>query len=565
MGKQYGILTKRYVVPVILIVFLCTVYWERRQAIEEIEHAIVEHVLVVGKPMWSFETNWVSGYFGAVAEKYDYKSVTVTDEYGEIFHETTTLPPGMIEEYLSSLHLIPVKTFEEEIFYDEIRIGKIVVVWRDTTIFFGAYAFIVSLLLIVIVTLYSRISNAKESLEGKVSVIENQMIELQQQKTFIENIFEVVPEGLVTLGSVRERYKSNRSFESLVNEWASIVDKSKKTVRELLLKSVAEQLRKSPQGQYSMLIEGYTFNVEYSSSLLTSSSPADMVVSLRDITKLTEMERELVQSRKLEAVGRLAAGIAHEINTPTQYVFANIDFLGDAFKDIEPIVSEMETVNEETNVKVRNEKLQKIHNMLIDADWEYLEEEVPKAITQSREGLRRISNIVSAMKKFSHPSGDKAEPTNINSAIESTVVVARNEWKYFSDLVMDLDPDLPSAPCYLDEFNQVILAMIVNSAHAIAQKFEESTDEKGKITISTAVEDDNVVITLSDDGMGMPKGVKEKIFDPFFTTKELNKGTGQGLAIARDVIVNRHNGTISVDSEEGVGTTFRITLPVAST
>lgn len=563
MRHLYSVLTNRYVVPCILIVFLFTVYFHRNRMIHEIEEAIAEHVLVVGKPMWSFESNWVGGYFSAVAKKYNYKSVKLIDEYGDIFHENSTQEQGLLEKYLSRLHLIPLKTFEKDVIYNNDKIGNIVVVWKDTSIYFCIYAFLVSSLLIVIVMLYSRIAGAKNTLEGKVSVIEQQMAELRSQKEFIENIFDVVPEGLVTISDDRKWIRSNHSFELLVREWASILGKSVESVKEFILEGIIEQLQKKPRGHYSMLIEGYTFNIEYSSSQLASLSNVNRVISLRDITKITEMERELGQSRKLEAVGRLASGIAHEINTPSQYVFSNIDFFSDAFADIGPILSDLEKVYEEVDDKARETKLQEIHNALVDADWEFLEEEIPKALNQSREGLRRISSIVSAMKNFSHPSGDTAELANINSAIETTVIVARNEWKYFSDLTLDLDPDLPQIPCYLDELNQVFLSMIVNSAHAITQKYEESSGEKGKIAISTKVAGDRVAITISDDGMGMSRGVKEKIFDPFFTTKALNKGTGQGLAIARDVIVNRHNGTITVDSKEGVGTTFTITLPIS--
>lgn len=528
--------------------------------IYEIEAELAEHVLVVAEPMWNFDKHLTEEYLKSASYKNNYKQIAVFDDRDVIFFENSTPDSGAFYGYLFRLHLIPLKTFKKDIFHNDTRIGKIIVVWRDTSIYFNFYASIVSILLIVIVHLYSKIAIAKSSLEEKVSVIKQQVIELRNQKSFTENIFNVVPEGLITIDGNRELVRNNHSFDMLVEDWAKILGKEEEAVKKLILISINEQLQKNPQGQYSMLIDGYTFTIDYSSSSL-SSNAAKLVISLRDITKITEIEREMNQSRKLEAVGRLASGIAHEINTPTQYVVANIDFLSDAFTDLGKAFSDIGQLRKAENGKVTEERLTAICDTLMGADWEFLEEEIPKALEQSREGLRRISSIVSAMKNFSHPSGNTSELANINSAIENTVTVARNEWKYSSKVTLNLAPHLPLIPCYLDELNQVFLGMIVNSAHAIIQKYGEDADTKGTIIISTNVEDRRAVIVISDDGIGMPKGIQEKIFDPFFTTKELNKGTGQGLAIARDVIVNKHKGTIAVNSEEGVGTTFTITLP----
>jgi signal transduction histidine kinase len=166
------------------------------------------------------------------------------------------------------------------------------------------------------------------------------------------------------------------------------------------------------------------------------------------------------------------------------------------------------------------------------------------------------------MKHFSHPSGSSAEDNDINMAIENTVAVAKNEWKYVAEVALSLDKELPLVPCYLDQINQVFLSMIVNSAHAIEEKNGENSGQNGHITISTARQDNMAIITIKDDGAGIPEDVCAKVFDPFFTTKKLNKGTGQGLAIAHDVVVNTHRGTISVDSELGQGTVFSIALPL---
>ncbi len=178
--------------------------------------------------------------------------------------------------------------------------------------------------------------------------------------------------------------------------------------------------------------------------------------------------------------------------------------------------------------------------------------------------MNRITNIVRAMKEFSHSGRDKA-PANLNQAIESTVVVATNEWKYVADVVFELDPMLPAVPCVLDEFNQVVLNLVVNAAHAIGDVVAAAggeEDRKGKITISTATVDDSAEIRISDTGSGMTPAVKAHIFEPFFTTKEVGKGTGQGLSIAYRIIVERHRGSISVETEPGKGACFVIRLPL---
>ena len=557
------LLGRRITVVAIIIACLGSIHYHRLSSVRQIETALEEAEIMVAQSVWEFDFNMVKIYLTAIVEKHAYVSVKVIAPDGSEIFAWQKADSGKIVSILTDLHVTPLKTFTHSIDYKNEKIGTIVVIWRDNSFYYSLYAVILSILLLVIVQLYSRNIQAKLSLEGKVELIENQMNELRSQKELIEDIFKIVPEGLITLGSNKEEVRSNRAFEAIIDEWSTILNKDRKLVKAFFLESLWAELQKEGKGQYSAIIDGYTFIVEFLSSRVPASLEADRVVSLRDITKLTEMERELNQSRKLEAVGRLAAGIAHEINTPTQYVFSNVEFLDEAFTDISEVMQEVDRGRDPTG-RTAEERLENIARVFAATDWDFLQEEIPKALSQSRDGLRRVSRIVSAMKHFSHPSGNAAELANINSAIENTVIVARNEWKYISEVSLDLKPDLPLIPCFLDELNQVILGMIVNSAHAIAQKYGEKSGAVGKISISTEVEDEHVIIVIHDDGAGISKGVQEKIFDPFFTTKELNKGTGQGLAIARDVIVNKHHGTISVESEEGVGTTFTITLPVSA-
>ncbi|MGH7869681.1 MAG: sensor histidine kinase, partial [Candidatus Dormibacteraceae bacterium] len=196
---------------------------------------------------------------------------------------------------------------------------------------------------------------------------------------------------------------------------------------------------------------------------------------------------------------------------------------------------------------------------------EYLFEQVPAAINETLEGIGRITRIVRAMKEFSHPGGKEMSPADLNKAIETTVTVARNEWKYVADLKLDLDPELPLVPCFLGEFNQAILNLVINAAHAISDVVKKHPGTKGVIGVQTRRDGAHVEIRVSDTGTGIPKPYQARIFEPFFTTKEVGKGTGQGLSIVYGSIVKKHGGTVSFETEEGKGTTFIIRLPVSGT
>jgi len=289
----------------------------------------------------------------------------------------------------------------------------------------------------------------------------------------------------------------------------------------------------------------------------------------RDITerKIAEKERQLLQaqllhSQKLESVGQLAAGIAHEINTPTQYIATNIDFLDEAFKDIisfiDRLCNDMFSCNSNLSAILSN-----IKEAIEEIDLEYLKEEIPLAISQTREGISKITSIVRAMKEFSHPGTKEKEPSDINKIIEITLTISRNEWKYIATVETELAEDLPLIPCLPNEMGQVFLNIIVNAVHAIEEKLGDNSEEKGKIKIKTQRDNDFVEIIISDTGIGIKNDIKDRIFDPFFTTKEVGKGTGQGLAITHNVIVDKHGGSIDFDSEEGKGTTFYIRLPIS--
>jgi PAS domain S-box-containing protein len=283
-----------------------------------------------------------------------------------------------------------------------------------------------------------------------------------------------------------------------------------------------------------------------------------------DITKQKALELDLIQAQKLESIGQLSAGIAHEINTPTQFIGDNVRFLHETVGEVLKMVEQvglLVAAGEASATTIQSAQIGALYSAL---DMPYLKEEIPKAISQTLDGIARISKIVGAMKEFSHPALDKT-PYDLNRAITSTITVASNEWKYVAEIKADLDPELPHVTVMPGAFNQVILNILVNAAHAIAGVNAAMPLVKGVITLSTRTVMGWAEIRIQDTGGGIPDKIRDKIFDPFFTTKAVGKGTGQGLAIAHDVIVKKHGGTISVESEAGVGTTFVVRLPLDAT
>ena len=282
-----------------------------------------------------------------------------------------------------------------------------------------------------------------------------------------------------------------------------------------------------------------------------------------DITDRVKFEAQRHQSQKMEAIGQLAAGIAHEINTPTQFVGDNTRFLQDAFGDlIEACNLYKESIEAAKSGALNEELIQDVEKRFEELDVAYLEEEVPQAIQQTLKGVERIANIVQAMKIFAHPGGIEKEPIDINKEIEKTITITRNEWKYVAELITEFDATLPSVPCHRAEFNQVILNLIINAAHAIADANGDHSSARGTIKISSGRAENWAEIRISDSGPGIPEEIRHRIFDLFFTTKEPGRGTGQGLAIAHSVIVDKHSGTIDIETGENRGTTFVIRLPI---
>ena len=291
-------------------------------------------------------------------------------------------------------------------------------------------------------------------------------------------------------------------------------------------------------------LQGLILGLESTVKKRTASLQAKTIQLQAEMDQRKELETQLVHAQKMEAVGQLASGIAHEINSPSQFANDNILFLKDA---VDGFIAKLRGEPTAPDLK----------------ELQFLAENAPEAVDQASEGISRITTIVKSMKNFAYKDAEsEKKPSDLNQAIQSTIVVATNEWKYHAELQLELDENLPFVPCNIGEINQVVLNLVVNGAHAIRDRFQDG--QKGNLRVSTKHYSDAgcVVISINDNGGGIPERVQTRIFEPFFTTKEVGVGTGQGLAIAHNVIVKSHEGQIWFDTKEGEGTTFFIKLPM---
>jgi len=281
------------------------------------------------------------------------------------------------------------------------------------------------------------------------------------------------------------------------------------------------------------------------------------------IAEMKERERiaaELNLAQKLESIGRLAAGLAHEINTPIQYVGDSVHFIRDAYQEIKRYLDASRQVIDSLPVPDNESLRNKLDELARSIDYDFLQEECPKAIERIAEGAERVAGIVRAMKEFAHPGGEEYAAADINHALQTTLLVATNEYKYIATVHTDFG-QLPLVDCNIGELNQVFLNLIVNAAHAINDAGKGV--DTGEIHVRTEASGDFVLIRVRDNGCGIPAEHLNKIYDPFFTTKEVGRGTGQGLSITRSIVVDKHGGQIMVNSVVGQGTEFILQLPIA--
>jgi PAS domain S-box-containing protein len=286
------------------------------------------------------------------------------------------------------------------------------------------------------------------------------------------------------------------------------------------------------------------------------------ILTFRNLTEQRIQESKRIHRMKLMAIGELSAGIAHEINTPVQFIGSNISFMGESFQDLLKVLKAYRKLGEIVQKEPYcHALLQEIAEIEESADIDYLEEEIPKAFEQTLHGVKQVTDLVQGLKGFAH-SGTEGEKvaSDINNIINNALLVSRNVYKYVADLETNLG-DIPPVKVYPGDIGQVVINLVINASHSIEEKKGKSTS-LGKITINSLLEGNDIVIQVSDTGKGIPEGVRDRIFDPFFTTKEVGRGSGQGLAISHTIINEKHNGEISFNSVIGEGTTFTVRIPI---
>lgn len=438
--------------------------------------------------------------------------------------------------------------------------------------------------------LYARVKvgetvvNLQRDLASRVAELENTLderkrvkMELSETQQFLHTVIDNMP-NLIYVKDIKGNFilvnqaladnfgkspaeligKTDADFSHNPEEARKIIEEDIQILQNLDEKFILEEKHIDAHGNV------HWYQTVKRSIVLGENGNRYLVGVATDFTERKIMESQFHHLQKMESIGQLAAGIAHEINTPTQYVGDNTRFIRDAFTDFNLILAKYgELLDSAESGEIKPELISDVKKEIDSADLKYLLEEVPTALQQSLDGVSRIAKIVQSMKDFAHPGTREKQSADLNRAIESTVTVARNEWKYIADVETRFDPNLPLVPCFLGEFNQVILNMVINAAHAITDVVGDGSKGKGKITITTTKVNDNwAEVRIGDTGNGIPSEVQARIFDPFFTTKEVGKGTGQGLAISHTVVVEEHSGQLSFETEPGQGTTFIIRLPL---
>jgi len=517
-----------------------------------------------------------------------------------------------------------------------------------------------------------------------IADLHQSLSKLKQQQAFINNIFDVLPGGLLVLSSGFEFHQRNKTFEEMIIRWSNIYDIPISEMRTKVLDQLAACIDHAPNDVLTLKLPESDLHIEYRTSQTTLNGQLSRIIFIQDVTarqllekhlkihstairqigdaiiitdargviedvnqaalKMTgyqreelvgqrmsifksgrhddlfykqiwssllsgkswageiknytkqkelfevsssitpvemddegtmffvsvwrdrrqelKLRRQLLHAQKMESVGRLAAGIAHEINTPIQYLHHNIDFLKGVFEQLLSRIEEIKKIAAHEDLSASSNTWQLLDKQLDTLDLEYLSAEVSSSVEDTLQGIGQIITIVSAMREFYHPGkGDSKSPCDINRIIKSTVVVTQNVWKYVATVELQLQPDLPYVDCLAGAMQQVLLNLINNSTQAIHEQQKGST-QPGTIHISTSVEGKFVLIRLADSGPGIAEQYQEQVFEPFFTTKEVGEGTGQGLAIAYDLIVSKHGGTIEYIPTDGSGAIFEIRLPL---
>ncbi len=410
----------------------------------------------------------------------------------------------------------------------------------------------------------ARITILERMIEEKSREVYVAHIEVERKNRWLSHLLKTIPSGLWVFerGGMPELVNDTaRNLLGLSEEEASQVgfrDTFPEVDFERLLavestERVETALRRPDGTTLPILLVTSVFNA--------GAGRAKKLVCLGvDRTAHKQLEDRLRLAQKLEAVGQLAAGVAHEVNTPMQFIGDGVRFLKECLTDLGSALeghSELFTDLRQRGclTDADEEKLASIEET---SDVAFVLVEGPAAVDRTLRGVTRVAEIVRALKAFAHPVDGAYTSTDVNAAIADAVIVARGEYKHCAEVMLDFG-DVPPIVCDAGALNQVLLNLIVNATHAIE---EGKAGAMGMITIQTRQERDVVCISVSDDGCGIPEAVRPRLFEPFFTTKPVGKGTGQGLALVHTIVEKQHGGQISFDSQVGVGTTFHIRFPL---
>jgi PAS domain S-box-containing protein len=405
--------------------------------------------------------------------------------------------------------------------------------------------------------------------------------QLQQQEAFLSSITHTMGEGCVVVDREGVITFVNQEAEWILGwdtaqmlgkAWVDLVSPEiaagTKQQEIALFETMKDGISRRVDEESFHHQDGFLIPVSCAVSALGKEGKfSGAVITFNDISERkraeaerSSMERQLNQVHKMEAVGQLAGGIAHEINTPIQYIGENLRFLLEANEEVNSLLEAYRALLQVAeSVAALQPQVEKVKSLADEVEIDYLQEETPKSLEQSLIGTEQVARIVLAMKEFAHPGSRQMAPADLNKVIQNAVAVSKNEWKYVADTELKLDQNLPEVRCVGGEISQVLLNLIVNAAHAI-----EKTQRAGKgiITITSGVWGEQLEVRVSDNGTGIPEAVRESVFNPFFTTKDVGQGTGQGLAIAQDIVVGKHKGELFFETEVGQGTTFVLRLPL---
>jgi len=398
------------------------------------------------------------------------------------------------------------------------------------------------------------------------SNIDEQVRGEERQRALIsalpDTLFRVRADGVI-VGLKRGAERSGSPFLGLregstLRECISVHD-----VRSRLEKAIAtHHVGGSFEPQTVQITSGTNAAIQHEVRVVHSGDDESVCI-VRDITEQRELESRLLENQKLGAIGQLAAGVAHEINTPMQFIGDNLHFAKGAIDDLLSLTENLKAIAEDAATDPASVAAS-IVEAEDQADFDYARKTLPLVLERALNGVQRVSQIVRALKTFAHPGdGNSLVPTDLKSLIESTVIVASNEWKYVADIDLQFDDEMPPIPCLGGELNQVVLNLLVNASHAITAMVGQS-GEKGRIVISTSRDSTHAEIRIADSGTGIPEHARTRVFEQFFTTKEVGKGTGQGLSLAYSCVVKRHHGSLHFETEVGEthGTTFVIRIPL---